>query len=322
MQVMKAAEHFAHPKAAMGHPPDAWPPRLDLCQLMRTLTLTTHGDTGAYLHLDNDNLDLNPTRCVLLSNFPGWKSSPGCWIRPTTGNPAFSNLPKLLKSYPQLSSAFRWYPLLFQFGTLEGEEQFSGRTLWKSYWFFPYNPTGSTRWLWASTPTAWEVWTKRHPLPEKLRWRKGDFLRGTVHAFPLLEISTCPFLRYFLVLQKKVLRHHPPLRAPAISFSKACVEILGKPVLPRRTAQIHLLSLRVPGTEMRGSRYIITHLWGTLVRVTRDAQCKLRSFFLSSARKSRLILTWIMACNCDGQISDKRCVHTVRFSSLSLEVRN
>lgn len=137
MQVMKAGEHFAQSKAATGHPPAAWPHRLDLCQLLGTQTPTTHEDTSAYLHLDTDNPDPNPTCGVLLSNFPGWNSSPWCWLRPTGGNPAFSTSPKLLSAYPQLFSAFHWYPLLFQFGTLEGEEQISSRTLWKSYYFFP-----------------------------------------------------------------------------------------------------------------------------------------------------------------------------------------
>lgn len=50
---------------------------------------------------------------------------------------------------------------------------------------------------------------------------------------------------------------------------------------PQKAAQIHLLSFSVPRTAVRGSRYIITHSWGTLMRITWDAQCNFRSFFLS-----------------------------------------
>lgn len=202
------------------------------------------------------------------------------------GKSCLLSLPKLLRSYPQLFSACRWYPLLFQFGTREGDERFSDES---PIIFFPANQQGAQLVYGSQHRQPGRCGPKDIPLREELRWQEGDFLQGTTDALPLLEgaweyvtpIGTCPFLGYFLVLQKKVLRHHPPLQAPGISFSKACVEGLGKPALPQRTAQIHLLSLRVPGTEVRGSRYIITHLWSTLARVTRDAQCKFRSFFLS-----------------------------------------
>lgn len=138
-----------------------------------------------------------------------------------------------------------------------------------------------------------------------------------------MRISSCPFLGYFIVLQRNVLRHHPPLQARAGSRYKARGELLAQAVFPQRTAQIHLFSLLLPRTEVRRSGCNITHIWGTLTEVTQGARCNLWSVFLSCLHKSRLILAWITLCNCNDQISsrdDKRCVRTAQFSSLRLKV--
>lgn len=50
----------------------------------------------------------------------------------------------------------------------------------------------------------------------------------------IMHTSTCPSLGYFLVLQKNILRHHPPLQAHALLFSKACAEVRCKAMLPKR----------------------------------------------------------------------------------------
>lgn len=164
-------------------------------------------------------------------------------------------------------------------------------------------------------------------------WDEHGFFRGTFHIFPSLEgaqnhavrTSSCPFLGYLAVLQRNVLRFHPPLQARAGSRYKACGELLAQAVFPRGTAQVHLFSLLLTRTEVRRRRCNITHIWGTSAGVTQDARGNLRSVFLSCLHKSRLILGWIALRKCKDRISshdDKRCVHTTQLSSPRLKVCN